>query len=87
MTTTYAYELHTYRIPGMEQMRMTIEGYNARVLLTRFKGNRTWSVCGTHDPEAYKYEIVLRDGERTRFVRATALRLAEQFIRTGREFL
>ena len=87
MNTTSAPDLHIYRVPGMEQIRVTIAGYDTRALLTRFKGSRTWSVRGTHDSNAINFEIVMHDGDRTRFVRATALRLAEQFIRTGREFL
>lgn len=74
----------TYTSHGMQQISVTVDGFTARALLTRFAGERTWSVRGA----VYeKFDIVCYDGTKTKFTRSTALELAEQFIRTGREFL
>ena len=74
----------TYKSETMEQISVSIDGYNSRALLTRFVGDRTWEARGA---DFDKFNIVLHDGSKTKFTRSTALRLAEQFIRTGREFL
>jgi len=34
-----------------------------------------------------RFDITMRDGNKTQFLRSTALHLAEQFIRTGRDSL
>ena len=74
----------THRSETMEQISVTVEGYTERALLTRFAGERTWSVRGAvYD----QFDVECHDGAKIRFTRSTALRLAEQFIRTGRDFL
>jgi hypothetical protein len=74
----------TFRSETIEQITVTVEGFKARALLTRFAGERTWAVRGANFE---RFDVVLRDGERERFLKSTAMRLAEQFIRTGREYL
>ena len=76
----------TYKSGSIEQISVTIDGYANRVLLTRFKGSRTWSVRGSFGSQA-RYEVECHDGLKTQFIRATALELAERFITTGREYL
>ena len=74
----------TYKSDSIEQISVTVEGFDSRALLTRLVGQRTWAVRGAY---ADDFSVVMHDGEKTRFIKSTALRLAEQFIRTGREFL
>ena len=74
----------TYRSDSMEQISVTAEGFKNRALLTRFAGERTWAVRGAYYDD---FNVVMHDGEKTHFLKSTALELAEQFIRTGREFL
>jgi hypothetical protein len=70
----------------MQQITVSVEGFKAKVLLTRFNGSRLWAARGSID--GGNFDIVLHDGiARQSFQKATALRLAELFIRTGREFL
>ena len=68
----------------VKQISVSIDGFPNRVLLTRFFSERNWSVRG----EIYgELRVEMHDGAKTMFQRATALKLAEQYIRTGREFL
>lgn len=73
-----------YKSNTMEQVLVSIEGYETEALLTRFVGERTWEVRGKNFA---RFDITMRDGNKTQFLRSTALHLAEQFIRTGRDFL
>ena len=76
----------TYTTPHMQQISVKIEGFKAKALLTRFNGSRLWAARGSLDGESYN--IVLHDGiARQSFLKATAMELAERFIRTGRDFL
>lgn len=79
--------LSHYRTEGFEQIRVTVDGYQARALLTRFAPWRTWSVRGTFSAEGIEFPVVMHDGDKKLFLKSTALKLAENFIVHGREFL
>ncbi len=76
----------TYKSESFEQILVTVDGFKTRALLTRFAGDRVWSVRGTCF-DVDKFDIQCHDGLKTKFTRKTALELAEKFIRTGRAFL
>lgn len=79
--------ISTYTSPyGMQQITVTSEETGRKALMTRFKHDRTWAVrCGyLNDVQLH---IAGHDGQKTQFLKATALELANRWVDDGYCFL
>ena len=72
---------------GTTQIVIKDSGINDRkVLLTRFKGERTWAVRGfqfVHWANEWSQALTLHDGNKEQFIKSRAIEIAERWIQTG----
>ena len=71
---------------SIETQIVSIEGFANKAQLCRLVGDRKWAVHGS-DSWAGSFTVVCYDGNNTEFSKKTAMKMAEQYIRHGREFL
>jgi hypothetical protein len=70
-----------------EQITVAEPGFDRSALLTRFYGQRTWSVRGRDLMSGLTYPIICHNGLKEEFTRKDALRMAKRFVVTGNEWL
>lgn len=73
-------------VNSIETIWVSIDGFANKAQLCRLVGDRKWAVHGT-DPWTRSFTVVCYDGDTTEFSKSTAMKMAEQYIRHGREFL
>lgn len=75
----YETKVSHYKDENFEQITMSADFTERQALLTRFKGQKTWSVRGRLHPDSGVYDIEVIKGAQ----KARALYVAKWFINFG----
>ena len=67
---------------GMTQISIRSDETDRVALLTRFEGQRTWTVMGGYE-SSLKMTVTCYDGLKTRFLKSTAIELANRWVDDG----
>jgi hypothetical protein len=67
---------------GMTQISIRSDDTDRVALLTRFEGQRTWSVMGGYAADL-RMTVTCYDGLKTKFLKSTAIELANRWVDHG----